>query len=121
MNGVFSVKDVAAKLDMNWASPSLIPTIRVKHIPQKVNIFLWRAHRDLLPCFLNLALRGVNVSFIFCPLCLADTKSSKCALLRCPKAFMVWDSVVNGVALQAGSLGCLLLNVHETLIKPFPV
>lgn len=44
---------------------------------------------------MNLVLRGINVNFIIRPLYLTDTESTYHALMRWPKAFMVWESVAS--------------------------
>lgn len=98
-NGIFSVKEVAAQLDSTWAFPSNTLTIRIRYLPQKVNIFLWRARRNLLPTYMNLALRGINVDSIICPLCSIDIKSTRACVVALPKDIlglgfsgsMVWD------------------------------
>lgn len=88
-NDTFLVKNVAAQLDSSSAAITTIPTIRFKTLPLKVNIFLWHARLNFIPCYLNLATRGINVSSIICPLCCAEIESLEHVLLCCSKAFMV--------------------------------
>lgn len=83
VDGSFSMRRLRAILDDKLAEHSLIPTIRQRLLPQKVNVFLWRARRDFLPCYLQLAMRRLNVPSLLCPLCSVDCQSTKYALLRC--------------------------------------
>lgn len=46
----YTVTKLAVTLDEIWVASSDTPTMRCKSLLKKVNIFLWRARRNFLPC-----------------------------------------------------------------------
>lgn len=80
-------------MDMKLASPCETETIRLKYLLHKVNIYQWCIRRDFLPCYMNLATRGVNIPSLLCPLCKTEVENIEHALFRCSKVFSLWESV----------------------------
>nr|GEW29687.1 RNA-directed DNA polymerase, eukaryota [Tanacetum cinerariifolium] len=70
-DGKFTVKEVRNFIDDLFLPSHPEPTIWVKYIPIKINIFVWRARRDYLPTRVNLICRGVTLESSNCPLCLS--------------------------------------------------
>lgn len=58
---------------------------------KKINLFMWHARRSFLPCLLQLAMKGISVPTISCPLCVEFTKDVDHALFKCVYARRVWD------------------------------
>lgn len=100
VDGLFPVRTLAAIVGDKWAEHSSIPTIRQRLLPQKVNVFLWRAQRDFLPCYLQLAVRRLNIPSLLCPLCSVECESTYHALLRCDVVAKVWRIVVKWCGVQ---------------------
>ncbi|GKA84311.1 RNA-directed DNA polymerase, eukaryota [Tanacetum coccineum] len=68
-DGRFSVKEVRNAIDDLYLLSHSVPTRWVKVIPNKINIFAWRARRDCLPMRINLIQRGVSLDSSSCPIC----------------------------------------------------
>lgn len=100
IDGVFPVRTIACTLDDLVSDHSLIETIRQRLLVQKVNLFLWRARRGFLPCYLQLAMRGLNIPSLLCPLCSVECESTDHALLRCMGAEKVWRIVAKWCGVQ---------------------
>lgn len=66
---VFQVREISEYLDSIWTSTSAISTFWCKLLPRKTNLFLWRARKSFLPCLLQLAIKGISVPSLACPLC----------------------------------------------------
>lgn len=100
VDGSFSVRMLARTLDDKWAEHNPIPPVKQRLLPMKVNLFLWRARRDFLPCYLQLAMRGLNISSLLCPLCYADFGSIDHVLLRFTVVTKVWRIVAKWCGVQ---------------------
>nr|GEY83271.1 RNA-directed DNA polymerase, eukaryota [Tanacetum cinerariifolium] len=68
-DGEYRVKEVRNFIDDLFLPSHPEVTRWVKCIPKKINIFVWRAHRDCLPTRQNLIRRGVVLESDVCPLC----------------------------------------------------
>nr|GEY91439.1 RNA-directed DNA polymerase, eukaryota [Tanacetum cinerariifolium] len=92
-DGYFHVKDVRSKLDDSLLPKADTPTRWIKTIPIKLNIFAWKVSLNRLPTRLNLVRRGVLVSPISCPICLAGLEDLDHLLFRCNMAAEVLRAV----------------------------
>ncbi|GJQ90853.1 RNA-directed DNA polymerase, eukaryota [Tanacetum coccineum] len=68
-DGNFRVKDVRISIDEIFLPSHTESTSWVRYVPNKVNIFAWRARRDCLPTRVNLINRGVTLESSSCPMC----------------------------------------------------
>lgn len=93
--GVFSTRSIYHDIDAKWADSYGPPTIWPTLIPSKVNIFIWRAQRFFLLCYLHLAMRGVPLESVACPVCSAHFEDVDHAIFRCLVATPVWDAVAS--------------------------
>lgn len=82
-DGNFSVKVVSSVLDNAVSEIPQFSPIWSSLVPKKVNIFMWRARRCLLPCRLQLALRGLQIDNLYCPICNSAVEELDHALLAC--------------------------------------
>ncbi|PWA76186.1 nucleic acid-binding, OB-fold protein [Artemisia annua] len=83
-DGNFRVKEVRNFLD-DLVLPSYTESTRwVKWVPIKINIFVWRAHRDCLPTRYNLSRKGVMMDTLVCPLCDHGVETTHHVLFQCP-------------------------------------
>ncbi|PWA55370.1 hypothetical protein CTI12_AA428340 [Artemisia annua] len=83
-------------------------------LPQKINIFAWRAFNDRLPLLVNLANRGL------------DPEDSDHLLIRCPRIITIWRKVFSwwkidfpsniSLAFIASSSSCFPLNKHSAKV-----
>ncbi|GJY25853.1 RNA-directed DNA polymerase, eukaryota [Tanacetum coccineum] len=85
-DGNFHVKDVRSKLDDSLLPKADTPTRWITTIPIKLNIFAWKVSLNRLPTRLNLVRRGVLVSPISCPICIAGLEDLDHLLFRCNMA-----------------------------------
>ncbi|GJU11850.1 RNA-directed DNA polymerase, eukaryota [Tanacetum coccineum] len=92
-DGNFHVKDVRSKLDDSFLPKADTPTRWITTIPIKLNIFAWKVSLNRLPTRLNLVRRGVLVSPISCPICLAGLEDLDHLLFRCNMAAEVLRAV----------------------------
>ncbi|GKA29440.1 RNA-directed DNA polymerase, eukaryota, partial [Tanacetum coccineum] len=68
-DGEFSVKDTRSIIDDMFLPSHDVPTRWVKGVPGKINIFTWKARRDVLPTRYNLIRRLFNLDSDRCPIC----------------------------------------------------
>nr|GEU62495.1 RNA-directed DNA polymerase, eukaryota [Tanacetum cinerariifolium] len=85
-DGDFYVKDARLSIDDMFLLSHTDSTRWVKGVPNKINIFAWRAQRDCLPTRLNLLRRGVILESTSCPICLAGEDDTSHVFFRCPLA-----------------------------------
>ncbi|GJR98826.1 RNA-directed DNA polymerase, eukaryota, reverse transcriptase zinc-binding domain protein [Tanacetum coccineum] len=68
----FSVASVRYLVDYKTLDTAPNATRWIRHIPIKVNIFIWRLMLNKLPSRVNLDRRGIDVNSILCPICQMD-------------------------------------------------
>ncbi|GKB38833.1 RNA-directed DNA polymerase, eukaryota, reverse transcriptase zinc-binding domain protein, partial [Tanacetum coccineum] len=68
-------------------------TIWNKLVPKKVNIFVWRALRGILPVHVELDRRGVDLDSVLCPSCNNIVETCSHSLITCDLAMGVWDKI----------------------------
>nr|GEV55429.1 RNA-directed DNA polymerase, eukaryota [Tanacetum cinerariifolium] len=85
-DGIFRVKDIRNSIDdlvlPSWPKP----TRWVKLIPIKINVFIWRAHRDCLPTRVNLIRRGVVKESTNFPICGLHEEDAHLIFFQCDLA-----------------------------------
>lgn len=91
-SGVFQVREMSVYLDSIWTSTSAISMFWCKLLSRKINLFLSRT-RSFLPCLLQLAIKGISVPSIYCPLCGVAAEDIDHALFRCLLPRRVWEAV----------------------------
>nr|XP_043639521.1 uncharacterized protein LOC122610613 [Erigeron canadensis] len=72
----FSVRQLRPIIDHALLPSEPINTRWNPLVPKKINVFLWRLVRDRLPSRFNLSRRGLDISSISCPICLAHVENS---------------------------------------------
>lgn len=92
-DGNFSVKVLSSVLDNAVSEILQFSPIWSSLVPKKVNIFMWRARRCLLPCKLQLALRGLQIDNLYCPICNSAVEELDHALLACWPVRDVWSAL----------------------------
>nr|GEW15437.1 reverse transcriptase domain, reverse transcriptase zinc-binding domain protein [Tanacetum cinerariifolium] len=70
-------------------------TIWIKLMPEKVNIFVWRALKGRLPMRVELDKRGVDLDTLLCPCCNDIVESCDHSLVLCFMAMGVWEKIYN--------------------------
>lgn len=100
-SGAYQFCVIANALDKSWSSHSETPTIWCNLLPKKINLFLWRARRSFLSCLLPLAIRGVSIYSLSCPLCAATPEDINHALFHCKFSRQVWTTVAKWWGLVA--------------------
>ncbi|XP_071695233.1 uncharacterized protein [Rutidosis leptorrhynchoides] len=91
-DGVFKSKLLSSMIDEKKLLPGnqFAETSRNKSIPQKVEIFVWRAKLNRLPVRSELDKRGMDLDTILCPICGDETKSVDHLLFKCKKVIEFW-------------------------------
>ncbi|XP_071700162.1 uncharacterized protein [Rutidosis leptorrhynchoides] len=84
--GGYSVANTSPYVDNVNLSYSEPRTLRMKVLPRKINISIWRVARDRLPTQLNLTNRGIEIELINCISCSYMIKSLKHVLFECDVA-----------------------------------
>ncbi|PWA61836.1 RNA-directed DNA polymerase, eukaryota [Artemisia annua] len=86
----FVVKSTRQHIDSLLLPDSQPHTRWCRHIPKKVNIFLWRALRDRLPTRWNLSNKGIDIESILCPVCTSSPETVEHTLWTCSLATSIW-------------------------------
>ncbi|GKD85569.1 RNA-directed DNA polymerase, eukaryota, partial [Tanacetum coccineum] len=94
-SGDFSVKSTREFIDDSMLPKTDVPTIWVKSIHIKINVFAWRVSLDKLPTRLNLSLRGLDIPSIICPLCSIAVQSTSHLFFSCQLARQLMIKVVH--------------------------
>ncbi|GKE67581.1 RNA-directed DNA polymerase, eukaryota, reverse transcriptase zinc-binding domain protein, partial [Tanacetum coccineum] len=66
-----------------------------KLVPKKVNIFIWRALRGIIPVGVELDKRGVDLDSVLCPSCDKIVETCAHCLITCDLAMSVWVKIFN--------------------------
>ncbi|GJV89392.1 RNA-directed DNA polymerase, eukaryota, reverse transcriptase zinc-binding domain protein [Tanacetum coccineum] len=94
----FSMASIRKALD-DFKFPEVSSQTRwISVVSGKINIFAWKVKLDKIPASLNLSLRGLDIEYIFCPLCSLYVESSSLLLFACSlvkslahKIMIWWD------------------------------
>nr|GEZ82569.1 hypothetical protein [Tanacetum cinerariifolium] len=91
----YSVASARVLVDDTVLEACLVATRWNRHIPIKVNVFLWRLNINKLPSRVNLDMKGIEVGSLLCPTCQLDVKMVNhiFSIVRWPKIFgLYWLS-----------------------------
>ncbi|XP_071728890.1 uncharacterized protein [Rutidosis leptorrhynchoides] len=94
-NGIYTTKSLTSILH-GLAVASRVtpePTILNKLVPQKIDIFIWRAAKNKLPVRSELDKRGIDLHSTKCPVCDEDIETLHHTLISCKIAREVWDLI----------------------------
>ncbi|GJW85507.1 RNA-directed DNA polymerase, eukaryota, reverse transcriptase zinc-binding domain protein [Tanacetum coccineum] len=86
----FSVASVRYLVDSKTLDTTPNATRWSRHIPIKVNIFIWRLMLNKLPFRVNLDRRGIDVNSILCPICQMDIEMINHIFFSCDMALDLW-------------------------------
>lgn len=92
-DGIHSTKVVTYVLDKAVFDLCHEQTAWSSLASKKVNIFLWRAKRSLLPCRLQLAFKGIEIDTLSCPICHFAVEDQDHALLACWAVYDIWSAI----------------------------
>lgn len=93
IDGVYSPQEMATAINEAWCVVSSIPTFWSSLFPPKVNVFIWRLRKSFLPCYLHLAMRGIPLPSVSCPICNSTFEGANHAIMRCTMVVVVWSSI----------------------------
>nr|GFB80467.1 RNA-directed DNA polymerase, eukaryota [Tanacetum cinerariifolium] len=93
-SGDFSVTSARRLIDNYLLPKGDVQTRWVKVVPIKINVFAWRVRLDKLHTRLNLSLRGVEISFLMCPICNSSMESASHIFFTCHVARLIWKKVL---------------------------
>ncbi|XP_071704376.1 uncharacterized protein [Rutidosis leptorrhynchoides] len=91
--GVYTVRDIRALIDISILPGSHLVTRWVKQLPRKINVFIWRVAWNTLPTRLNFSARGMDIEDIGFPLCDYNVESLDHLLFGCVMAKELWLKV----------------------------
>ncbi|XP_071713078.1 uncharacterized protein [Rutidosis leptorrhynchoides] len=91
--GMYTVKDAREYIDRHFLASSPIETIWFKHVPRKVNIFLWRFRLDYLPVRWNLSAKGIDINSVVCPICNNGVETREHLFFECDLARELWHKI----------------------------
>ncbi|GKB49550.1 RNA-directed DNA polymerase, eukaryota, reverse transcriptase zinc-binding domain protein [Tanacetum coccineum] len=86
----FSVASIRYLVDSKTLDTTPNATRWIRHIPIKVNIFIWRLMLNKLPSRVNLDRRGIDVNSILCPICQMDIETINHIFFSCDMALDLW-------------------------------
>ncbi|GKE21948.1 RNA-directed DNA polymerase, eukaryota, reverse transcriptase zinc-binding domain protein [Tanacetum coccineum] len=94
-DGDFKVKDLSSLIEEKilHSDGGGHETLWNKLVPNKVNIFVWRALRGRLPVRVELDRRGVDLDSVLCPCCNNIVETCAHSLITCDLAMSVWDKI----------------------------
>ncbi|GJW78077.1 reverse transcriptase domain, reverse transcriptase zinc-binding domain protein [Tanacetum coccineum] len=96
-DGEFTVKDLAILVEEKnpYVENRGHETLWNRLVPEKVNIFVWRALKGRLPVRVELDRRGIDLDSILCPCCNDIVETCAHCLVTCDLAMSVWVKVFN--------------------------
>nr|GEV58519.1 RNA-directed DNA polymerase, eukaryota, reverse transcriptase zinc-binding domain protein [Tanacetum cinerariifolium] len=86
----FPVASVRHLIDSKTLDTPPNATRWIRHIPIKVNIFVWRLMLNTLPVRVNLDRRGIDVDSVLCPKCQADVETINYIFFSYYMALELW-------------------------------
>ncbi|XP_071700404.1 uncharacterized protein [Rutidosis leptorrhynchoides] len=69
---------------------SSVATLRNRLLPQKIEVFIWRAQRNRLPVRTELDKRGIDLDSARCPVCDNEVETLEHMLIHCTFAKDLW-------------------------------
>ncbi|GJX58573.1 RNA-directed DNA polymerase, eukaryota [Tanacetum coccineum] len=86
----FTVSSARIYID-DLSLPGTFMTTRwLRHIPIKVNVFIWKLSLDKLPTLANMDKKGIDVNSLLCPICNAHIESVDHLFFSCDLARDLW-------------------------------
>ncbi|XP_071698931.1 uncharacterized protein [Rutidosis leptorrhynchoides] len=94
---IFSTKLLTTLINSRVLLPisSSSETLCNKLVPNKIDIFVWRARRKHLPVLFELDKRGIDLHSVRCPLCDDDIETVNHSLILCKHVLEVWCKVLD--------------------------
>lgn len=89
-DGDFTVRNLSRSITTHYSESYGGETKWCSVVPKKVNIFLWRAVRPLIPARANLQDRRLNLETILCPLCSSAPETTDHILVSCSVSTKIW-------------------------------
>ncbi|GKD91180.1 RNA-directed DNA polymerase, eukaryota, reverse transcriptase zinc-binding domain protein [Tanacetum coccineum] len=71
----YSMASARVLIDDTMLEAGLAATRWIRHIPIKINVFLWRLNLNRLPSRVNLDRKGIEVDSLLCPTCQLDVET----------------------------------------------
>ncbi|GKC54223.1 putative RNA-directed DNA polymerase, eukaryota, reverse transcriptase zinc-binding domain protein [Tanacetum coccineum] len=90
VNAGFSVMSARILVDDSLLEAGIAATRWIRHIPIKINVFLWRLNLNSLPSRVNLDRRGIEVDSLLCPTCYLDVETVNHIFFNCEMAKDLW-------------------------------
>ncbi|GJX36639.1 RNA-directed DNA polymerase, eukaryota, reverse transcriptase zinc-binding domain protein [Tanacetum coccineum] len=87
----YSVAPARVLVDDTVLEVGLVATRWNRHIPIKVNVFLWRLNLNKLPYRVNLDRKGIEVGSLLCPTCQLDVETVNHIFFICEMAKDLWS------------------------------
>ncbi|XP_071700540.1 uncharacterized protein [Rutidosis leptorrhynchoides] len=95
VSGIFTTNSCMQLLN-SLSIPSQIPagrTIQNPFVPQKIEIFLWRAKQNKLPVRFELDKKGIDLHSTRCSVCDDDIETLHHTLLSCNNSIDIWNGI----------------------------
>lgn len=102
-NGAYQVRDISSALDNARMIRSEDPILWCKLFSKKINLFVWRVQRHFFP---SLAMRGISLDSLTCPLYSSEAKDVNHAFFTCALAQKVWDAAAIWWSFSTLALSC---------------
>ncbi|GKB94866.1 RNA-directed DNA polymerase, eukaryota, reverse transcriptase zinc-binding domain protein [Tanacetum coccineum] len=90
VNAGFSVMSARILVDGSLLEAGIAATRWIRHIPIKINVFLWRLNLNSIPSRVNLDRRGIEVDSLLCPTRYLDVETVNHIFFNCEMAKDLW-------------------------------
>nr|GEY68329.1 RNA-directed DNA polymerase, eukaryota, reverse transcriptase zinc-binding domain protein [Tanacetum cinerariifolium] len=94
-SGVFTVALARQYIDNKRLPGTSSKSRWIKKVPIKVNIHAWKVSLNGLPTRWNISRRGMDISFILCPLCELAVETSKHLFFECAVVKDIFRKICN--------------------------
>ncbi|XP_071741010.1 uncharacterized protein [Rutidosis leptorrhynchoides] len=89
-DGLYSVSIARTRIQASNLAPFSLPTLWCKHVPIKINVFIWRLKMHRLATLRNLEARGLNFDNSCCGFCDVSEESHSHLFVRCDTTYQIW-------------------------------
>nr|GEY88882.1 putative RNA-directed DNA polymerase, eukaryota, reverse transcriptase zinc-binding domain protein [Tanacetum cinerariifolium] len=90
---MFTVASARDLVENSLLSADNVATRWLRHLPIKINVFLWRLNINRLPSSVNLDRKGIEVDSLLCPICRLDVETVNHLFFNCDMAKDLWAIV----------------------------
>nr|GEU80058.1 RNA-directed DNA polymerase, eukaryota, reverse transcriptase zinc-binding domain protein [Tanacetum cinerariifolium] len=90
---MFTVASARDLVENSLLSADNVATRWLRHLPVKINVFLWRLSINRLPSRVNLDRKGIEVDSLLCPICRLDVETVNHLFFNCDMAKDLWALV----------------------------